>query len=110
MEYQDLVYFGGEYDPDSKQHQIEFIKEIKEKFPNVELKDAYDYIKGFRQEVYIDKAEDDNYWSWLIAHGWLECSLGGQLMKMDSNEKERLLRYIELAKQQYPDNFKKSNE
>ena len=106
MEYQDLMYFGYESDTDSKKDETDFITEIKEKFPNVELKNAYDNIKGYRQEVYLEKNESDNYWAWLIAYGWLELSLTGQLMLMSKREKDRLMKYINLAKSQYPQNFK----
>ena len=106
MKYQDLMYFGYEWDADSKKNETDFIKEIKDKFPNVELKDAFDSIKGYRQEVYLEETENDNYWAWLIAFGWLELSLTGQLMLMDKDQKEKLHKYINLAKSQYPQNFK----
>ena len=32
MKYQDLIYFGYEWDDDSKGFETDFIKEIKEKF------------------------------------------------------------------------------
>ena len=66
MKYQDLMYFGYGWDSDSKKNETDFIAEIKAKFPNVELKNAYDSIKGYRQEVYLEEAESDNYWAWLI--------------------------------------------
>jgi hypothetical protein len=106
MEFQDLMYFGYEFDADSRKHEKEFKIEVKEKFPNVILKDAFDSIKGYRQEVYLEESERDNYWSWLIAHGWFNLSLTGQLMSMDYGQKEKLLNYIDLAKKQYPQNFK----
>lgn len=106
MEYQDLIYFGYEWDANSKKNETDFIKDIKAKFPAVELKDAYDSIKGYRQEVYLEEAESDNYWAWLIAHGWLSFSLTGQLMMMNKDQKEKLNNYINLAKSQYPKNFK----
>jgi len=102
----DLVYFGYEYDKDSKKHETDFSNEIKERFPDVRLIDAYDSIKGYRQAVYLDEAENDNYWAWLIAFGWSALSLTGQLMFMDSGNKEKLDYYINLAKSQYPQNFK----
>ena len=113
MKYQDLMYFGYEWDTDSKQHEIDFIAEITEKFPNVKLVDAYDGIKGYRQEVFLDDAETDNYWAWLIGNGWLELSLTGQLMMYSPEQvqKDMLKRYMDLAKSQYPQNFKStSNE
>jgi hypothetical protein len=108
MEYQDLLYFGYEFDTDSKKHETDFIAEIKEKFPNVQLKNAYDSIKGYRQEVYLDKTDADNYWAWLIAFGWLDFSFTGQLMQMNKDLIADLRRYIDLAKSQYPQNFKQS--
>ncbi|MBC7383013.1 MAG: hypothetical protein H7296_08470 [Bacteroidia bacterium] len=106
MKYQDLMYFGYEYDADSKKNETDFMNEIRLMFPNVQFKDAYDGIKGYRQEIYLEEAEGDNYWAWLIAFGWLELSLTGQLMLMDKNQKEKLHKYINLAKSQYPQNFK----
>ena len=106
MKYQDLMYFGYEWDSESRNNQNDFISEIKSRFPNVELKDAYDSIKGYRQEVYLEENESDNYWAWIIAHGWLELSLTGQLMLMNEENKEELLKYLDLAKTQYPQNFK----
>lgn len=108
MKYQDLLYFGYEWDAESKQFETEFISEIKEKFPNVELKDAYDSIKGYRREVFLEESESENYWPWLIAHSWLEFSLTGQLMLMDADQKDKLLKYINLARSQYPEKFKVS--
>ena len=113
MKYQDLVYFGYEWDDDSKGFETDFIKEIKEKFPNVELRNAFDYIKGHRQEVYLDDNEtDENYYAWLIAFGWLEFSFSCQLMMM-SPEKEmkgRFRNYVTIAKSLYPEKFKSNKE
>lgn len=108
MKYQDLIYFGYAWDGNSMQHEIDFIAEIKERFLNVELKNAYDSIKGYRQEVYLDEVDDDDYWAWLIAYGWLEFSLAGQLMLIIEDQKEKLDKYILLAKSQYPEKFVKS--
>lgn len=106
MKYQDLMYFGYSWEDNSQKNENDYISEVKGRFPNVELKDAYDEIKGYRQEVYLEEAESDNYWAWLIAHGWIELSLTGQLMLMDESEKEKLLKFISLAKEQYPHKFK----
>ena len=46
MKHQDLMYFGYEWDADSKKNGTDFIAEIK---------DAYDSIKGYRQEVYLEE-------------------------------------------------------
>jgi len=106
MKYQDLMYFGYEWDAESKKNETDFISEIKIKFPNVEMINAYDNIKGYRQEVYLEEAESDNYWAWLIANGWFELSLTGQLIIIDKDQNDKLHKYIQLAKTQYPQNFK----
>jgi hypothetical protein len=108
MKYQDLLYFGYEWSEGSKKNETDFIKEITERFPNIKLKDAFDSIKGYRQEVYLDKSENENYWAWLIAHGWLEFSLSGQLMFMNKSSRDELTNYLNLAKSQYPEKFKKA--
>jgi hypothetical protein len=114
LEYQDLLYFGYDFSEEAaenRQLQIDFIKEIKERFSEVALEDAYDNIKGFRQEVYLPKKENNNYYSWLIGKGWFEMSLGMQLLIMsastDNEKKETFNKYVSLAKEQYPESFKK---
>ena len=97
------MFFGYEWESDSEKLESDFIAEIKERFPNVGLKDAFDEIKGYRQKVYLDETEEDNYFAWLIAFGWSGCSL---LILMDGEKIVKLLGYLELAKTQYPENFK----
>ena len=113
LEYQDLLYFGYDWSDESAENrkaQFDFIKEIKEKFPNVLLEDAYDNIKGFRQEVYLEEAENDNYFSWLIGKQWFEMSMTMQLIMMSAGrepeQKEKFDKYFSLAKKQYPESFK----
>lgn len=113
LEYQDLLYFGYDWSDESaenRKEQFDFIKEIKEKFPNVRLEDAYDNIKGFRQEVYLEEAENDNYFSWLIGKQWFEMSMTMQLIMMsdgrEPEQKEKFEKYFALAKKQYPESFK----
>lgn len=106
MEYQDLVYFGYEWNGFSKTNETDFIDQIKIRFPDVKLNDAFDSIKGFRQEVYLPANNRDNYYAWLLAHGWAEASLTFQLMMMHPDKKEEIKRYINLAKDQYPQNLK----
>ncbi len=110
MEYQDLMYFGYEFDAESKSNEAEFITQIKEKFPNVKLINAFDEIKGYRQEVYLEETESDNYFAWLIAFGWFMLSLTGQMIMMNASQKEKFIGYINIAKSQYPENFKSSSE
>lgn len=112
LEYQDLVYFGYDWTDNERSNQkIEdkFISDIKDKFKNVKLVDAYDQIKGFRQEIYLEKSDSDNYYAWIIAEGWKGCSLTLSLASLavatDVKQKEFIDRIILLAKEQYPDNF-----
>jgi len=109
MKYQDLVYFGyshGEEAHQSKEYEKEFKEDLILKFPHVEFKDAYDDIKGYRQEVYLKEEDNDEYVSWIIANGWHEFSLTTSLMFMDPSSQEKAKTYIEKAKLQYPDKFK----
>ena len=105
----DLIYFGYSYENNSRQYEIDFKKEIKEKFDNVELKDAYDDIKGYRQQVHLNKDQKDNYYAWLIGKGWFEMSLNMQLMMRDKNLESEFERIFKLAKTQYSESFKNVN-
>lgn len=100
---QDLIYFGYTWDEDSSNLETSFIEEIKEAFPQVKLVDAFDDIKGFRQEVHLPEEEKDNYLAWLMGNGWWNLSLTMQLIKMGNiSEFKRL---FELTKKQYPKSF-----
>lgn len=107
-EYQDLLYFGYDWEPESIKFQADFIKEIKERFPDVVLKDVYDSIKGYRQEVYLDKWESDNYNAFLFGKQWFDFSMTMQISMMsgETEQKEKVHKYIALAKKQYPEAFK----
>jgi len=107
--YMDVVYFGYDHEKESAGYQAEFIDHIKQKFENVELRDAYDSIKGYRQEVFLREDQNDDYYSWLIGDGWFEMSLTMQLIMMsynDPEQKAKFDKYFALAKQQYPHAFK----
>jgi hypothetical protein len=108
--FMDLVYFGydyyGEESKESIGYQNEFMKDIKERFPEVKFKDAYDQIKGFRQEVILPEEEKEDYYSWIIAFGWLEFSLSMQLLSMSPDKRDELMSLIDKAKKEYPQNFK----
>lgn len=112
LEYQDLLYFGYDWSEDgndNKQSEIDFKSQIQDKFPNIKLVDAYDSIKGYRQEVYLEETESDNYFSWLIGKQWYQESFTMQLLMMSGKskeEKESFDKYLKLAKQQYPEVFK----
>lgn len=112
MKFQDVVYFGYDHGAEGAQSfqlQKEFMGEIVLRFPNVELKDAYDSIKGYRQEVHLDESEADNYYSWLLGKQWYECSLMLQIVMLSKGEEQKaeFQKYFSLAKQQYPESFKK---
>jgi hypothetical protein len=104
--YTDLLYFGYEYENDSKKFQSEFMQEAKEKFETIEFRNAYDSIKGYRQEVYLEDSNRENFFAWVIAHGWIDMSLTMQLVMMQPEEKPTFMKYFDLAKQQYPHCFK----
>lgn len=113
LKYQDLLYFGYDWSDEGSENareQARFIKEIEDKFPNVRLRDAYDNIKGYRQEVYLPENENDNYYSWLIGKQWVEVSLTMQMIMISASgepeQKERFDKYLLLAKKQYPESFK----
>lgn len=85
----DLMYFGYEWESDSYHLQEMFLKEVKEKFPDIKLKDAYDSIKGFRQAVYVEKGNEEDYFVWLFCHGWYNCSFALRVSKQ-----EEMNRYV----------------
>lgn len=101
----DLMYFGYEWESDSQTLEQEFKELVVKLFPDVKLEDAYDSIKGYRQEVYLPDEQKDDYLAWIIADGWAKVSLTMQLMMM--SDKIEWLRLFELAKKHYPQNFKK---
>jgi hypothetical protein len=102
----DLMYFGDESDGNSQSNQIEFINEVKELFPNVVLKNAYDSIKGFRQEVHLDDKDEDNFYSFVIGKGWIHSSLFMGITMRTKEKKEDFNRWFSLAKKRYPEAFK----
>jgi hypothetical protein len=105
----DLMYFGYFYSDDAaqnRQNKLDFNKEVTEKFPNVELRNADDEIKGYRYEVWLSDETKDDYLSWLIGAGWLELSLTMQLLMIDKEQKAEFERIWALAKSQYPKSFK----
>jgi hypothetical protein len=102
----DLMYFGYDHENDSAKFEKEFKGSIVKVFPDVKLVNAYDDIKGYRQEVHLPDEQKDNYLSWLIGDGWLEMSFTMQIMMMDKEQKEEFKRIFALAKKQYPQAFK----
>lgn len=112
--YADLMYFGYEYDKGSKENQTDFMREAKERFEHIEFREAYDQIKGYRQEVYIDEANKQNFKVWQLAFGWWELSMNWQLIMLstyrDPVAKETFEKCFRLAKQEYPQQFKIKNE
>jgi len=110
LEYTDLLYFGYHWEPESKKLQSDFIDAIKQKFEHVKLENAFDDIKGYRQVVHLDKESKDNFFAWLIGDGWIDCSMSLQLLMMSKEDKDTFMKYFNLAKEQYPDSFKKEGE
>lgn len=106
----DLMYFGYTYEEGSREYEIEFKEEFKEEFKNVELRNAYDEIKGYRQEVHLKDSQSDEYHTWLIGKGWFEMSMNMQLMMMDKDQADEFKRIFELTKIKYPEAFKKETK
>jgi hypothetical protein len=108
--FTDLVYFGydhyGEEADNAQKDEKEFIETLSERFPSVEFKDAYDQIKGFRREVILDGSLQDQYYSWIFAFGWHNYSLSVSLMMANIDGKDDAIKYIDLAKTEYSQNFK----
>jgi len=102
----DLLYFGYDYELTSANHERDFKEEITHSFPEVEMKNAYDQIKGYRQEVYLPEEKRDDYYCWLIGKGWFEMSMSLQLMRLDKDKREDFKRLFDLTKQKYPEAFK----
>jgi len=110
LKYQDLVYFGYDHSledgSEARKNEQEFINDLRERFPDASFKDAYDSIKGYRQEVYLPEGNSDSYYTWLIAFGWYEFSLTMGIMMRSPDRKDDIEKYIKLAKVEYPQNFK----
>lgn len=101
----DLVYFGGPYEAGAESLEKEFKESLINVFPSAKTKDAYDDIKGYRQEVSISGENKSDYYAWIIAEGWSDCSLNLSLIRF-GGEKDELMKYLLLAKENYPENFK----
>jgi hypothetical protein len=114
LEYQDLVYFGYDHEPkeaaEAREAEKEFMETLKQRFPTAEFKDAYDYIKGYRREVYLPEGSSEAYYTWIIAFGWYNFSLTMGIMMRSSDKKEEVAKYIKLAKSEYPQNFKTESD
>jgi hypothetical protein len=114
LEYQDLVYFGYDHDTkeaaEAREAEKEFMETLKERFPEAEFKDAYDYIKGYRREVYLPEGSSESYYAWIIAFGWYDFSLTMSIMFRSPDQKDDVTKYIELAKSEYPQNFKTESD
>lgn len=101
----DIMYFGYYYEDDSSKLKKEFKEEILLVFPDVELKNADDDIKGYRYEVHLTDEHSNDYYAWAFAHGWGGSSLTLQLYMMDKEEREKMDGILALTKQKYPDCF-----
>lgn len=106
----DVMYFGYTWDSESRKYQEDFIKEVKEAFPNVKLKDAYNEIKGYRQEVWLEDNQEDDYMAFLIGNGWHNLSLTLQVAMMTNESKDDVMKWIDLAKKQFSENLKQNTE
>ena len=100
----DIMIFGYPDDKEAPILQEDFIEEITKKFPDVELRDTYDNIKGYRQEIHFNNNENDNYFAFLFGMHWQSFSLTLNLSIL--SEKSDVKKWIDLAKKQYSEKFK----
>jgi hypothetical protein len=103
----DLMYFGYAWEDEGPKLEKEFIELVTLAFPNVILDNAYDEIKGYRQQVEIPDEQQDEYLAWIIADGWSQMSLVMQLMILEKKENGEFYRIYHIAKEKYPESFKK---
>ena len=102
MQNIDLLYFGYEWEEDSKKNETDFIQEFENKVPGIELRDAFDEIKGYRRSVWCEtEQQKEDYFTWVLAHGWYNASLNLALMDLEDVKK-----YIEIVKVKYPEAIK----
>lgn len=104
MKNVDLVYFGYEWDVDSRKLEKEFIEEVSKAFPTAKLENTYNEIKGYRRSVFIEEEKEDDYLTYILAHGWYGCSM--TLRIMGYNDKEKLNKLFERVKREYPECIK----
>ncbi len=113
--FTDLVYFGydhyGEKADNPQKEEKEFMETLKEKFPSVTFKDAYDQIKGFRGDVFLDDKLKEQYYTWIFGWGWHHYSLMLTIMMSNIDGSREAEKYLDMAILEYPQNFKyESNE
>lgn len=80
---------------------------VSKAFPTAKLKNAYDDIKGRRRSVFIEEEKEDDYLTFILAHGWYGCSMTLQLMGY--NQKEKLGELFERVKREYPECLKRND-
>lgn len=98
---EDLLYFGHDVDANAVNHahlEDDFIKEVKQKYPLARLRNRYD--SGFKQKLELPGVSQEDYYMWLIARGWANCSLSFAVIS--SKRKNELM---ERAQEEYPDAF-----
>ncbi len=105
----DLLYFGY-HGKEANDLQKEFTKGMAEAFPNAELKNADDDIKGVRREMHLPIAEEENYYVWIIGNGWINASLTFNLLINGPGDKSKINGYLKKTKEKYPEAFKKEGE
>jgi hypothetical protein len=97
----DLVYFGydtpGEESETAQKEEKEFMETLKERFPSVTFKDAYDEIKGFRREVFLDDELKEQYFTWIFGWGWHHYSLMLTIMMSNIDGSNEAEKYIDMA-------------
>jgi hypothetical protein len=83
----DLIYCGKD---------VEEI--IKKRFPNAVIKDASDYVHDERFSIEDEDLNEDEYYPFIIKEGIGGCSFNLQLMMLQKQNTEKLLKWIEISK------------
>lgn len=97
----DLIYFG-----EDEKLESEFINEFSCSFPKTVFTDEYHETKGNRQGIRFTCESEKDYFMWIIAHGWANCSLNTCLLMMDSDRRKERKEIIRMAKLKYPHCFR----
>ncbi len=102
----DTLYFGSDLGGSSQSNaRLEqgFIEDVKSRYPDARLDNAYEKTMGYSQHIEIEDVDPQDYYAWVVARGWKKVSLG---MAATASVKPRFLTQVtKRAKQQYPNLF-----
>jgi hypothetical protein len=85
--YTDILYFGYDWDEKAQENcekEKAFLAKSAVAFPAIVCYDAYDSVKGYRQEVALPISEKHNFIMWLMEHNFLLCSFNYQMLLLEN--------------------------